>query len=92
MKKKGRRSGKIVHDRANKSKQDIWNSQASNKIEIVKEDRQLKITKNESVNKKKLQSEDDFFFPYKSKQHRHWLDILVFHFHPDHISDEYYVN
>lgn len=54
MKKKGRRSGKIVYDRANKSKQDIWNSQASNKIEIVKEDRQLKITKNESVDKKKL--------------------------------------
>lgn len=44
---------------------------ASNKIEIVKEDRQLKITKNESADKKKLQSEDDFFFPYKSKQHRH---------------------
>lgn len=46
-------------DRSNKINKGIWVSHANHKIEIDKEDKELKVTKNESDNQReKLMSED----------------------------------
>lgn len=60
-KRKAEENGQIIHDRSKKVNKDTWISHANNKIEIDNKDKELKITKNQSVDKKKILSKDIFF-------------------------------
>lgn len=56
------------YDRSNKINKGIWVSHADHNIEIDKEDKELKVTKNESDNQReKLMSEDGLSLPREGK-------------------------
>lgn len=62
-----------------KVKKGVWVSHANNKIEIEREVKELKITKNESLAEEKNLSKDTFFFSFswKSQWDLCWLTIML---------------